>query len=886
MEHRYSMSGGIKSLIIGSLILTTSLLADVKQIQAARIENTSIQVDGQLKEPVWNKVSRYTEFFQRNPNEGEPATEPTEFAVLYDNTFLYVGIWAHSDDTKTIEGILSRRDDDTPSDWLYVSLDSYNDHRTAFDFGLNPVNVKRDLRRFDDENSDVNWDAIWEGEAARTADGWTAEFRIPFRELRFSQKDNLTWGIQVYRHIASKNEDDYWTYWSKEESGWVRHYGQLTGLEDIPHQQRLYVTPYITSQLNRDDALQTPFHSNNYDVLNAVGADIKYGVTNNLTLDVTLNPDFGQVEADPAELNLSALETYYSEKRPFFMEGGNIYNFTLGLGDGDNSTNTLFYSRRIGRAPHVFEGDSIGYSRNPEVTTILGAGKLSGKTDNGLSIGILDAVTARETGSTRFTADSSRTSAIEPLTHYYVNRLQKDFRHGKTTIGGMFTATNRSVKSSDSLLVNVPHDAYTAGVDMTHIFWNDSYAVQASLSYSNILGTPTAMNSIETNGIHYFQRPDAPHLSVDSTATHLSGTAGIFAISKIKGERWIWALGGWTFSPGFDSNDIGYVRSVDTQLGFVWIQLRQQNPGKVFRNYYINFNGWVSQTYGHELTSNGGNVNGSFTLLNYWGGSMGVNYDFPAMQLTALWGGPSVLSNEKSNAWFYLESDSRKDLYVWAHAYRGGDFHGTWWSGISPGFTYRPTKHSTVHGNLSYDRNHDGWANWRGFDATENLVTGESDWIMAEMDQHTLSATLRIDYILSPTMTLQFYGSPFITTGSYDHFKKLMDPKDKNWDTRFYNFSQDQITFDEENNQWIITDLNGQQLYSINNHDFNYKQLNVNMVFRWEYKTGSSLYLVWSQNGNDYLNSTGPGIGRSFGKMFSMNPGNIFMIKFSHLFHI
>jgi hypothetical protein len=385
------------------IFIANSLFATISTevFKASKLNGYKVHIDGVVDESAWVFDHNSSNFVQRDPLEGEPSTQKTDFSILYDEEYLYIAVRALTEDNSKIKGILSRRDVDSPSDWVYVSIDSYNDNRTAFEFGLNPAGVKRDLRRFDDINEDENWDAIWDGKASIDTDGWYAEFKIPFRELRFDGKDKQRWGIQVRRYIAENNEEAYWSFWSKDESGYVQHYGDLEGLEDIPNQKRIYVMPYITGSYNKTDDLRTPVHPNSFNYANNIGLDAKVGLTNNLTLDLTVNPDFGQVEADPAELNLSAFESYFAEKRPFFVEGGNIFNFSLGLGDGDQSTNSLFYTRRIGRAPHDYASDDDGYETNPTATRILSAAKLSGKTSNGWSIGILDAVTAKEEGIVR-----------------------------------------------------------------------------------------------------------------------------------------------------------------------------------------------------------------------------------------------------------------------------------------------------------------------------------------------------------------------------------------------------------------------------------------------------------------------------------------------------
>ena len=298
-----------------------------------KLNGEKIYIDGIIDETAWIFSNNQPNFIQRDPMEGKPSTQKTEFSIMYDEEYVYVAVRALTNDNSTIKGILSRRDIETPSDWIYVSIDSYDDNRTAFEFGLNPVSVKRDARRFDDARWDPNWDAIWEGKSSIDENGWYAEYKIPFRELRFEKNTTITWGLQIQRYIVENKENAYWSFWPKEEDGIVRHYGDLTGLLNIPKQRRIYLMPYVTSSYNKAAFLKTPVHTNSFDYANTIGLDAKIGITNNLTFDLTVNPDFGQVEADPAELNLSAFESYFREKRPFFVEGGNIFNFNLGLGD-------------------------------------------------------------------------------------------------------------------------------------------------------------------------------------------------------------------------------------------------------------------------------------------------------------------------------------------------------------------------------------------------------------------------------------------------------------------------------------------------------------------------------------------------------------------------
>ncbi|MFC1593673.1 DUF5916 domain-containing protein, partial [Candidatus Neomarinimicrobiota bacterium] len=761
-----------------------------------------------------------------DPDEGEPATEKTSFSILYDDENLYIAIKALTTDNTKIKSILSRRDEESPSDWVFVSVDSYNDNRTAFEFGLNPVGVKRDLRRFDDTNQDTNWDANWEGKTSIDNNGWYAEFKIPFRELRFDNNDNTTWGIQIHRYIAENNEEDYWSFWPKNESGYVQHYGDLTGLSNIPKQRRLYVMPFVTGSYTKADFLKNPVHKNSFNYGSNLGLDAKIGITNNLTFDLTVNPDFGQVEADPAELNLSAFESYFSEKRPFFVEGGNIFNFSLGLGDGDQSSNSLFYTRRIGRTPHYYVEDENGYETNPIATRILSAGKISGKTSSGWSIGILDAVTSKETGTVKFEGGvPTIKETAEPLTNYFVSRVQKDLREGKTTVGGIFTATNRNIENGHLDFLHT--SAYTTGIDFDNYIFDNKYELEGAFAFTDVSGSQEALLETQTSSRHYFQRQNADHLQVDSSATNLRGFAHKLAFSKIKGEHWRWTLGEWAFSPGFEANDLGFHRNTDSQVQFVWVQYRGDDPGRFIRSHSTNFNLWNGNTFGHESTGTGGNVNGNLTFINYWTIGGGININLPGYHTTATWGGPAIKTESRKNLWSYVASDNRKPINIEVLGYRGSTGEGTNWFGIEPSINWRPTEKFSLRAYMGYNQTYDTWANWQDYESLEDLQTGQFEYLMVEFDQKTISATMRLDLTLTPNLSIQYYGSPFITAGKYKNFKKLIDPDGEEFSDRFLEYEQSTQNYNEQDEIWEIDYNNdGVVNYEISNLDFNFRQYN------------------------------------------------------------
>jgi len=859
-----------------------------RSFDAFRIVTENIRIDGNLSDQAWKEVDFAADFVQRDPLEGETPTERTEFAVLYDDEYIYVGIKAYDSQPEDIRSILSRRDEETPSDWVHVSFDSYNDHRTAFEFWLNPQGIKRDVRRYDDENMDVNWDAIWEGRAAIQYDGWTAEFRIPLRELRFSNGDNQSWGLQVYRHISRKNEDDYWTYWSKGEGGWVRHYGRLINLDNIPRQRRIYFSPYTTGQYATASSYITPVHPESYNLSRNLGADLKVGLTNNFTLDLTLNPDFGQVEADPAELNISAFESYFPEKRPFFVEGSNIFQYSLGFGDNPMSGNSLFYTRRIGRSPQYSPDTEEGYVDIPMATTILGAGKLSGKTSSGWSIGLLDAVTAEEQATIEYADQSSTRETVEPFTNYFVSRVQKDFRNGKTNIGGIVTATNRRLEEGH--LKYLHRDAYSAGFDISHIFADDTYQFSTTIGVSSVNGSREAILNTQLSSNHRFQRPGAPHLQVDSSATSLSGFAGNAILSKIKGENWRGALGSWFYSPGFNANDVGFNRNVDNSMQFIWLQYREDDPGKVIRRWRLNFNGWTGFTFAwlEEMTNIGGNFNGGLTFMNYWSVNGGINANGRGLNTVALWGGPAMAQDPSYNVWLSVNSDYRKALSAGTNGNMGiAPESGVQWRNTGARLTWRPTNYFALTASTRWSQMHDTWANWGGFGPITDEQTGVEHYIMATMDRNTLSTTLRFDLTLTPTLSIQYYGSPFVTAATFTEDKLVLEDHTRadRFDDRFHTFTAEEQDYDGDPYTYD-TDGDGVTNFEIENRDFNYKQFNSNLVLRWEYQTGSAIYFVWSQNISESLDIGGFELAQDLRQLFKADSENFFLIKASYLLNI
>jgi hypothetical protein len=825
-------------------------LADgkAKVLRAIRIQPDEIRIDGVLDDPAWQRAPAADQFVQNEPVDGAPATERTAVQVAYDDRAIYVAVRAEEAHPELIRGLLTRRDEDSPSDWIYIGFDTDLDRRTAYLFAVNAAGVKQDAYWSNDTNSDPNWDAVWDVAIRVDSLGWSAEFAIPFSQLRFPTSTKMTWGFQVARQISHLNEVDFWSPVPRDAAQMVSLFGLLEGLEGIPSPRRLQVVPYSVTSANYLPIEEgNPFRSGpNYRL--SGGVDVKYSPTSNLTVDATLNPDFGQVEADPSVLNLTAFETFFEEKRPFFIEGSNIFRFGIGVGDGEMGSESLFYSRRIGRSPQIYPSVPGGaYTDRPTFTTILGAAKLSGRTASGWSVGILEAVTAKEYEAVDLSGQRWK-EPIEPAANYAVARLRKDLNEGRTTFGAIVTNTYRDVSHAN--FSKLHRAAWSGGLDFSHRWRNNTYFLQAKLAGSYVTGEKEALQRTQTSPVHYFQRPDAGHLRYDPNRTSLSGFGGSFMFGKMSGGHWRFGLGGVTRSPGFEVNDLGFLRQADYAVGFMWIGYREYKPGPVLRDYGINFNAWGGWTYGGESIAKGGNINVNFRLLNYWSGGFGVNWELEGLSTSMLRGGPGVLRPGRINTWFYLSSDSRKPFQLNLNGGFTRNDPGFWQYRIQPGFTLRPTsqlKFSLSAGIMP------------GTDDLQYVSTVEDEagthYVLGRLKRTTVFFTTRLNYTLTPNLSVQFYGMPFLSAGRYLSFKEVIAPRAERYEDRFQPFAYD------------------------SSPDFNFKQFRSNLVIRWEYDPGSVVFLVWSQERTDFVSDGSFRFGRDFGRLFDAEANNVFLVK-------
>ncbi|HUH13404.1 MAG TPA: DUF5916 domain-containing protein [Longimicrobiales bacterium] len=871
---------------------------DVRAVPSLRTRRVASApaIDGRLDDAAWDGAEVATGFTQLSPSPGQPASQRTEVRVLHDDEAIYVAARLYDTAPDSVVAQLGRRDSGVYSDWFYVALDSYFDRRTAFVFGLNPRGVQQDALLHGDVEQDGSWDAVWEGAAARDEQGWTAEFRIPLSQLRFAGADGcsggdggpapdgedacgeVVWGLNFMRAIARHGEESFWAPTLPDEGRVVSAFGELRGLGTLAPPRRLEIMPYVVARARSAPGYDANPLYGSIDRFGGMGADVKAGVTSNLTLTATLNPDFGQVEADPSVVNLTASETFFSEKRPFFVEGVDIFRFGLGLGDGDMGNESLFYSRRIGRPP---QGGVAGeHVRAPDATTILGAAKLSGKTAGGWSVGVLSAVTASEHAD--FIQGGERGEApVEPLTSYAVARVMKDFRAGRSAVGGIVTATNRSLPETGELDW-LRRSAYTGGADVRHRFAGDAYQLSGTLVASHIAGTPEAIHQIQTSPVHYFQRPDADHLDYDPARTSMTGVAGKATLGKLQGNL-RFQLFALTASPEFEANDLGFQSNADVTMGGAWVGYESNEPGPLFRRWNVGTNAWGGRTYGGENVGLGGNVNGGFQLNSFWTGHGGINVNAPAYSPSLLRGGPAFLRPGQWSLWSSLNSDRRKPVQLSIRVNASGQAETEGGSlSVSPGVDVRPAHNVDLYLGPSLSRNQ----NVTQYVARAE-VAGQPTWLLGTVEQTTAALTARLNYTFSPTLSLQLYAQPFISAGAYADFKRVTDPRADAFADRVHVLTDAEITSEAEGGvlrHAVDLDGDGAADFEFQDPGFNFKQLRSNVVLRWEYRPGSSLFLVWSQGRTDFTRDARFRFREDVGDLWSAAGTNVLMLKASYWF--
>lgn len=842
---------------------------------------TTPNIDGLMNDSCWNMVEWSGDFIQMQPYENKPPSQQTAIKILYDDDNLYVFIRAFDTEPQKISRRLSRRDY-FDGDMVEINIDSYYDKQTAFSFTAMASGAKGDEAVTQNGNYwDSSWDPVWYLKTSIDDEGWCAEMRIPFNQLRFGKKEEHIWGIQFMRHIFRLQERSNWQYIPKGSPGTVHLFGELHGIHNIKPKRQIELVPYTVAKLERFEKVEgDPFLNGKSSALSA-GLDGKIAITNDLMLDFTINPDFGQVEADPSEVNLTAFETYFSERRPFFIEGKNIYEFRPSRMNVINNmqSDNLFYSRRIGRYPQYYPStDSGEYVDMPDATTILAAMKLSGKTKNGLSIGIMESLTANEKATIDSSGNRSKES-VEPLTNYFVGRIQKDYNKGETVLGGIFTAVNRDIENPSLHFLHTA--AYTGGIDFQHNWKERTWYVAGNAEFSYVQGDENAIINTQRSSARYFQRPDADYVSVDSSRTSLSGYGATLKIGR-RGEQKIRFESSVTVrSPGLELNDIGYMRYADVIHHGTWVGYQMRDPFFIFNNFYLNMNYWMYWNFSGTLLQTLANTNFNSQFKNRWY----INGSFTVFSETIstnfLRGGPSFT---KPGGWEFntnLSTDGSKKFSMYAGNYQGFGNESSFRSqDYWIGFDFRPMNVLSV----SFDPDYGIYNNNLQY-VTTRYMEDETRYIFAELDQKTLSFTFRINLTLTPDLSLEYYGQPFVSAGTYSNFKSITDTDADKYENRYHTFTGSEISFNPVNSTYDVDEnTDGTNDYSIYNPDFNFRQFRSNFVVRWEYRPGSTLYLVWSQGRTSSVSDGTFSYGSDMKDLFSTTPHNVFLMKFSYRF--
>jgi hypothetical protein len=828
-------------------------------------------IDGKLDDACWKKGTWAGDYYQFIPNEGAKPTYPTEFNIQYDDKNLYVAFRAYDGEPKKILRLAGVRDE-TVGDMVGLTLDSYHDYRTGFEFTITAWGQKVDLVLFNPMNWDFNWNAVWKGKVGLEDSAWVAEYEVPLSQLRYSNKQEQVWGMHTWRWISRLSEESNWERQSKIGPGMLYNFGEFRGISGLKKSRRLEIMPFILGDLRTMKAEPgNPFTKNGRAWGGNIGLDAKIGISSNFTIDLTINPDFGQVESDPSVMNLTAFETFYEEKRPFFLEGLTIFDYKF---DDQN----LFYSRRIGHSPSlsVNPNDSL-FVKSPDKTTILSAIKFSGTTSKGLSVGLIQSLTANENARLSDPYGKRSSRQVEPLTNYLVARVQKGYNAGNTVAGGMLTSANRFI--NDVNLEFLSRDSYTGGLDLLHHWKDKEYYIDARLIGSYVNGSKEAITALQESSARYYQRPGANYLKYDTTSTQLTGFGGKFRIGKGSKGFWKYSTGATWLSPGLELNDLGYMTSAD--------EIRQENdisylinkPVLVFHTYNIGLEQFNSWNFNGTYLGSGGHLSFSSEFKNNWSFSTNLIFHSQAIDPRLLRGGPDMMMPYSISIFGQAKTDpSKKFIFEFAYSYESTGKNSASSYNLGPGVSIRPINALKIGLTANFVNNHDRLQ----YITTRNFLL-EKRYILGTIDQKTLGLTFRVDLNLTPEFSIQYYGSPFVSRGSYSEFKHVTDPEAKDYKDRFTIYNNTQLT----GNTYGL-DENGDLLvdYYIGNPNFNFHQFRSNLVAKWEYRLGSFIYFVWSSERTGDTSSAGSSVNDSFRQLRSAFPKNIFLIKLNYWFSL
>jgi hypothetical protein len=838
-----------------------------KQAQAVRVPGGSIRVDGLLDEDIWADIPALTDFVQKEPVEGAPPSDRIEVRFAYDDAALHVGARMFS--SAPVRAPLGRRDERDQAEHLLVSLDTYLDRRTASTFGVTASGVRIDhyYATDNDWNDDPGFNPVWQARTAIDEEGWTAELWIPFTQLRFTDRDPQVWGLNVQRIVPARNEEVFWALVPRTEERWASLFGDLRGIEGVRPTRRFELLPYVATDsrvtASGADAADDPFGGS--EVNGRVGLDLKMGLGSNLTLEATANPDFGQVEADPAEVNLTAFETFFDERRPFFLEGSQVLT---------GSINNYFYSRRIGASPAGrASGDFVDH---PSTSTILGAAKLTGRLSSGTSVGLLGAVTGSESARTFSRTTQFGREQVAPTTTYAVGRLQQEFGGDGSTVGLMTTFVHRPLRAGEPLAALLTRNAFSISSDSLLRLADGEYDVSLYGGVGYVDGEPEAIDRLQRSSARYHQRPDADYIRYDPTRTSIAGVKAGARIERQRGRHWLWEAGTQIESPEFETNDLGRLSSADGINTDARLEYRETVPGRWLRNYTIwvgNENEW---NYGGDRQNGSGNSGFEVTWPNFWETEVGGVFWVRSQDERLTRGGPSMA---KPGGWRVNTSirsndslPTRGDAFV----EYGRDEDGGLQLIGDIGLSLRPAPQWQLSIGPRYERQ----VSTQQYVAT---VAGGRDetygsrYVFGHIDRSTYSTQIRLNYTFKPDLTLDLYAEPFSASGRYDHFGELAAPRSLS----LRRYGTDGTTLTRLPDGGLQITDGAAAPFTLSNRDFNVRSFRSNLVLRWEWRAGSTLYLVWQQDRAEETASAARTTPRRMFSSFGAPGDNLFAVKAS-----
>jgi hypothetical protein len=819
-------------VLLLTMLAATHFLASAsgKAVRAVRTAVPPV-IDGAVIDPQWQTAQPVLDFTQYDPEEGALPTEITSVRVLYDDRAIYVGVICYDSDPRKIVQQLTRRDRSSEADRFSLMIDSYHDRKTAFLFSTNVSGVQSDgVLSQDGMVYDVTWDAVWNVKTFIYRDGWSAEFEIPYSALRFSRNEEgvYEWGINFRRYISRKRETDEWVMVPRSETtpgtvSSVSQMGQLIGLEKIEPPLNLSLIPFISGKTQFETA--TPTMSSSSHFSGEAGLDVKYGLSPNFTLDATINPDFGQVEVDQAVLNLTVFETQYPEKRPFFIEGAQLFAFGSSI---DNSSQTtgiplaLFFSRRIGRQPGGSAdverlSDSLVVASNPLVTTILGAAKVTGRSDGGFSVGFISAATGEEHADIKDSTGRTSQFRTEPRGLYNVVRLKQDWGGG-SWLGALGTVTSKENRMP----------AVTGGLDWNLRIGEGGYAVDGHIAAARSSRTDIGRD----------------------------GLAGRLLLSRIKGEHWLYTVSGDFYTRTFDINDVGFFAQPHDRGGYGQVVYQENFGTGIFRRYRFIINPEARWNWDGIQTHSKVELSLSGLLTNFW--TPVLAYDYIASVYDDAERGIIGLYRRPASQVFsaQLGTDTRKNVSaLLSGSYEADNRMKRAWMG-SFTLTLRPVPWMELVPWMLYQRVRGEEAAVfslsNGSIATEN-VGGVDYTLFGDRHIDELDFALRGTVTFTRTLSLQFFSQVLIARARHLNYRRLVGASD-----------------------FVASSVAG------GTYDFNQTTFNANVLLRWEFLPGSCAYLVWTQSrlgdSGDYSTS----FARRIEETFALGHEDVLLVKISY----